>query len=124
MNPSQPDAVTRHEEELDVSAEPIEIGSVVASKRVEAQQVAHDVEVHAERTQLERIEVTQSDSGKIETLPDGSVSIPLFEEELVITKRLVVRERVIVHKQTVTEHRRIEAELRREEVDVEGDTPP
>ena len=32
-----------------------------------------------------------ADSGEVETLPDGSISIPVFEEQLVITKRLVVR---------------------------------
>jgi len=38
------------------------------------------------------------DSGEIEYLDDGSVSIPIIDEELVVYKRLVVRERVIVRK--------------------------
>jgi stress response protein YsnF len=37
-----------------------------------------------------------ADSGEVEVLPDGSLSIPVFEEELVVQKRLVVRERIIV----------------------------
>ena len=49
--------------------------------------------------------MTEADSGEVEVLPDGSVSIPVFQEELVIEKRLVVRERVIVRKHTVTEDR-------------------
>jgi uncharacterized protein (TIGR02271 family) len=44
--------------------------------------------------------------------------VPVLEEELVVTKRVVVRERVIVRKRTTTERRRIEAELRKERVDV------
>jgi uncharacterized protein (TIGR02271 family) len=61
------------------------------------------------------------DSGEVETLPDGSISIPVFEEQLVVEKRLVVRERVIIRKHRVTEEHRIEAELRRERVDIEVD---
>lgn len=61
------------------------------------------------------------DSGEIETLPDGSISIPILEEELVVTKRLVVKERIIVRKDTVTETRRVDAELRKERLEIEGD---
>jgi uncharacterized protein (TIGR02271 family) len=57
------------------------------------------------------------DSGEIEYLPDGSVSIPIIEEELVVYKRLVVRERVIVRKEQDIRHERIEAELRRERLE-------
>jgi stress response protein YsnF len=58
------------------------------------------------------------DSGEVETLPDGSISIPILEEELVVAKRVVVRERLIVHKDSDVEHRTIGAELRRERVEV------
>jgi uncharacterized protein (TIGR02271 family) len=61
------------------------------------------------------------DSGQVESRPDGSVSIPVFEEELVCEKRLVVRERIIVRKETVTEDRAVEADLRRERVAVDPD---
>ncbi len=54
-------------------------------------------------------------------LPDGSVSIPILEEELVVTKRTVVRERILIRKRTVTEHQRVEAELRRERVELDSE---
>ncbi len=38
-----------------------------------------------------------------------------------VTKRLVVRERVIVRKRVVTEEQVVEADLRREYVEIEGD---
>ena len=57
------------------------------------------------------------DSGEIEYLDDGSISIPIIEEELVVMKRLVVRERVIVRKETEVERRRIDVELRRERLE-------
>jgi len=49
------------------------------------------------------------------------VSISLFEEELVIRRETVLRERVIIRKENVTEHQRVQAELRRERVEVERD---
>ena len=44
------------------------------------------------------------DSGEIEYLDDGGISVPLIEEELVVLKRKVVRERVIVRKNAQTEN--------------------
>jgi hypothetical protein len=58
----------------------------------------------------------QQDSGEVEFLSDGSISIPVLEEELVVTKRLVVRERIIVHRDTLVEKRHITANLRKERV--------
>jgi uncharacterized protein (TIGR02271 family) len=61
------------------------------------------------------------DSGQVEELPDGSLSIPVFEEQLVCEKRTVLRERIIVRKETVTEDRVVEADLRREHVEADPD---
>jgi uncharacterized protein (TIGR02271 family) len=61
------------------------------------------------------------DSGQVEYRADGSVSIPIFEEELVCEKRLVVKERIVVRKETVTEDQVVEADLRRERVEVDAD---
>ena len=114
--------VIRHEEELRVGTESHEVGVVRARKHVETERVAEVVPREIEDADVERVAASDGDSGEIETLPDGSVSIPLLEEELVITKRTVVRERVVIRKRTVTEHERIEADLRRERVDIDG--PP
>ena len=54
-------------------------------------------------------------------MPDGSVSVPVFEEEIVITKRLVVRERIVIRKTTTSEVQRVEEEVRKERVEVEVD---
>ncbi|MBA2462909.1 MAG: YsnF/AvaK domain-containing protein [Actinobacteria bacterium] len=117
-------SVVRHEEELELGAMPHEAGAVRARKHVETFDAEQTVERETEHVdEIAREPGREGDSGEIETLPDGSVSIPILEEELVVSKRLVVRERVIVRKRTVTEHERVQAELRRErvEIDVEGD---
>jgi stress response protein YsnF len=73
----------------------------------------------------ERVAPNEQDSGQVETLPDGSISIPILEEELVITKRVNVRERVILRKRVSTREQLVRDELRRERVEIEltGDAP-
>ena len=69
----------------------------------------------------ERRPADEYDSGEVETLPDGSVSIPVFEERLVVHKRKVVRERIVVRKKVVTEETQVGEELRRQELEIEAD---
>ena len=90
-------------------------------KVVDVERAETVVPVGTEHADLERYPVGEVDSGEVEVLEDGSISIPVFQEELVIEKRLVVRERVIVRKHTVTEERLVEADLRRERVEVDVD---
>jgi len=122
MSKRESDAsVVRRDEELRVDTAPVEVGTVRARKKIETEVHGEDVSRGVEHAEVERTGPLEGDSGEIETLPDGSVSIPLFEEEIVVTKRLVVRERVVIRKHTITEHQRVEAELRKERVEVEID---
>lgn len=115
-------SLVRHEEELGVSARPAEPGAVRASKHVESEQVTEVVPRSIEHLgHIERMPPNTEDSGEVEHLPDGSVSIPILEEELVVEKRTVVRERVVIRKRTETRNERVEAVLRKERVSVEGD---
>ena len=113
--------VTRSEEELRVTTVAQETGTVGIRKVVDIIPAHTVVAVDVEEADMERRPPDEADSGEVEVLPDGSVSIPVFEEELVVEKRLVVRERVIVRKHTVSEDRLVEADLRRERVEVEAD---
>jgi len=113
---------TLHQERAEVSTRTQDAGRVRVRKNVSTheieQVVPRDVE-HADTS--ERVTATEGDSGEIETLEDGSVSIPIFEEVLVVTKRLVVRERVIVRKTTVVDEYRLQTDLRREHVTIKTD---
>ena len=113
--------VIRSEDELVTGTETREAGRIGVRKVVDHERAATVVPVGTEHADLERQAAVEGDSGEVEVLPDGSISIPVFQEELVIEKRLVVRERVIVRKHTVTEDRLVEADLRRERVEVEAD---
>ena len=114
-------ALVRSEEELRVGKVVQETGRVRARKVVDTVAEERLVPRGTEYADVERVAPAKGDSGQIETLPDGSVSIPVFEEQLVIEKRLVVRERIIIRKHTVTEDHVVEADLRRERVVVDAD---
>lgn len=116
-----PPELVRYEEELEVATRPEEAGAVRVRKRVESNSVDQRVPREVEHAELERVAADDEDSGLVETLPDGSISIPVFEEELVVTKRLVVRERVIVRKETHVEEETVTADVRREQVEIDAD---
>src|SRR5687767_206833 len=110
------DALVRHEDELRIGKRE-EIGVLRLSTPVTSEPIEGDFERKSEDAEISRERVSGSDSGQVETLSDGSVSIPLFEEELVISRRLVVRERVVVRKQTVSNTERVRDEVRREHIE-------
>src|SRR3954468_657139 len=112
--------LVRSEEELNTSTEQHEAGRVWLRKTVDEETVAQAVPRDVEHAEVERVSVDGADSGQVEHLPDGSFSVPVFEEEIVVTKRLVVRERVIVRKHTVTEEHQIEAVLRKERIEIDA----
>lgn len=113
--------VIRSEEELDLATIRQEVGRIRARKVVDHERVEQVVPVGVEHAAAEHVPAVEGDSGQVETLPDGSMSIPVFEEQLVVEKRLVVRERIIIRKHTVFEEQRVEADLRRERVEIEAD---
>jgi stress response protein YsnF len=57
-------------------------------------------------------------------LPGGaSWEMVLHQEEPVVSKQVVARERVRLHVQTITEHRRISGEVRKERIQVDDSSP-
>jgi uncharacterized protein (TIGR02271 family) len=113
--------VVRHEEELLVGAVPRDAGAVRIRKRVESNRVARDFDVAVDRFDVERVPAADDDGGAIETLPDGSLSVPLFGEEIVVEKRKVVRERVVLRKEVVVERARLEESRLVERIDAAVD---
>lgn len=114
-------SLVRHEEEATVDKRWQGVGHARIKREVEQGTVRAEYPVRHEAVAQERVPVGENDSGKIETLPDGSISVPLFEEELIVTKRTVLRERVIIRKETVTDMETVEAELRREHISLDSD---
>ena len=116
------DSVIRHEEEATgVEKRWRGAGFLRARKRVERVRVSDRVPTKREEVRLERQPAHADDSGKVETLPDGTISIPVYEEELVVTRRTVLKERVLIRKATVSEQQTVRDELRRERVEITSD---
>lgn len=111
--------VIRREEQLRVGTQVHEAGRVRVRKSVSEARADEVVALGTEHAEVERRPPNPDDTGEVETLADGTVSIPVFEERLVVEKRLVVRERIVVRKHTVSEEHRVTADLRREHVDVD-----
>ena len=115
------ESIVRHEEVADVHTLWRDAGAVRARKHVDYERFDELVPRQRQDFDVERVGAGEDDSGEIETLPDGSVSIPLFEEEVVVTTRTVLKERVIIRKHLVDDPRRVVADLRKERIEIERD---
>jgi uncharacterized protein (TIGR02271 family) len=110
--------VTRSEEELQVGKRGVQEGEVVVGKHVETERVQKPVNLRREEAYIERRPVEGGHSGEIEMHGD-EIRVPLSREEAVVEKRPVVKEELVVGKKTVEEQQNVEAEVRREEFDVD-----
>ena len=55
---------------------------------------------------------------------EDEVVVRVFEEEVVITKRVVLKEEIRLRKRVVEEEETVEVELRKEEVEIDDQTKP
>ncbi len=77
-------------------------------------------EVDVERVPREGREVSEADIG--EAGEDEVIVVQVFEEEVVVSKRVVLKEEIRIRKKVVVEEEVIEVDLRKEEVDIEDTT--
>ncbi len=112
----------RLEEEADVRPSGWRgVGFLRASKRVETVRVEEAVAHDREALDLERLPAAADDPGGVITLADGGISIPVYEEEVVVTKRVVLKERVVIRKRVETHTVPVATEVRRERVEIDVD---
>jgi uncharacterized protein (TIGR02271 family) len=115
--------IIRHEEELAVGKRRTEAGEVQVHKRVETEHVRRPVQLAREEVTVERRPITDparaasaSGGARIE---GGEIHVPVMAEEAVVEKRVVPREEVVVRKREVEEPEVVEADLRRERIEVD-----
>ena len=113
--------VPMREEELIVGKQQQEIGRVRLHKDVVAEQRTVAEPLTREEVRIERMPV-QGEYGEIgaDVFTEKNIEIPVMGEELIIGKRVVVTEEIRLHKESVTEQRRIVETVRKERVTVEG----
>ena len=123
--PTTDQAMTRSEEQLQVGKERHEAGRARLKKWVETETHSETVPVEKERAVLEREPITEANAD--EALAGPSISeeeheVVLTEERAVTDKTVEPVERVRLDKETVTEQETVSDEVRKEHVEVEGDT--
>jgi uncharacterized protein (TIGR02271 family) len=122
--PTTDDAMTRSEERLNVGTERAQSGRARLRKYVVTENQNVTVPVSREEVRIEREPITDANRGNATSGPDISEEeheITLEEERVVVDKDTVPVERVRMDKDTVTEQRDVNAEVRKEKIEVEGD---
>jgi uncharacterized protein (TIGR02271 family) len=112
--------LTRSEEELRIGKREVSRGEARIGKHVEVEQVAEPVTRRREEVVIERRPV-EAGARADASIGEDEVRIPLMEEEVVVDKRPVVKEELVVGKRVVEDHDTVRTEVRREEFDI--DTP-
>lgn len=115
-------SVVRHEERLNVGTQEREAGHARLRKYVVTDHETVDVPVEREEVTVERTPLNGTearvDNGVI---GEEEVDVTLHEERPVVEKEAVAVEEVGLNKQTVQETQRVEADVQKEQVDVETD---
>jgi uncharacterized protein (TIGR02271 family) len=122
--PTTDDAMTRSEEELRVGTTQRERGRARLRKYVTTEQVTQTVPVQREELRVEREPITDANLDAATSGPaisEEEHEVTLREEEVVVDKRAVPKERVRLDTETVTEERQVSEEVRKEQIEVEGD---
>jgi uncharacterized protein (TIGR02271 family) len=120
--PTTDDAMTRSEEELRVGTTERESGRVRLKKYVVEDEVTQTVPVRREEVRIEREPITDAN---VDSATEGPAiseeehEVVLHEEELVVEKQAVPKERVRLDKETHTDERQVSETLRKEQIDVD-----
>jgi uncharacterized protein (TIGR02271 family) len=122
--PTTDDAMTRSEEELRVGTETRERGRARLRKHVTTEQQTVTVPVQREEVRVEREPITDAnleDATSGPAISEEEHEVTLHQEEVVVDKRAVPKERVRLDTDTVTEERQVAEEVRKEQIEVDGD---
>jgi uncharacterized protein (TIGR02271 family) len=118
------EAMTRSEEELRVAKQREATGTVRLRKYVITEQQQMTVPVQREEVRVEREPITEANVDEATRGPDISEAeheVTTYEERPVVSKETVPKERVRLEKDTVTDTETVEGEVRKEQIEVEGD---
>ena len=121
------DAMTRSEEQLRVGTEKVETGRARLRKYVTSETETRTVPVSREEVRVEREPITDANMPNAMDGPaisEEEHEVVLTEERPVVDKEAVPVERVRLDTETVTEQVTVNEEVRKEQIDMDGDTQP
>jgi uncharacterized protein (TIGR02271 family) len=112
--------LTLAEERLNVDKRRQEAGEVQVRKVVETEHVRESVPVTREEVTVERRPVSADAARDTDVrIGEDEIRVPVMEEKVVAEKRVVPKEEVVIKKGAVTEEQTVEADLRKERLDVD-----
>jgi uncharacterized protein (TIGR02271 family) len=116
--------MTRSEEELRVGTTEREAGRARLRKYVVEDEVTQTVPVRREEVRVEREPITDANIDNATEGPaisDEEHEVVLHEEQAVVDKQAVPKERVRLDKETYTEEQQVSDTVRKEEIEIDGD---
>jgi len=122
--PTTDDAMTRSEEQVRVGTTSEEAGRARLRKYVTTEHETHTVPVRKEKAVLETEPITDGNVGAATSGPDISEEeheVVLREERATVDKTVEPVERVRLGTETTTDEETVTEEVRKEQVEVEGD---
>jgi uncharacterized protein (TIGR02271 family) len=111
--------VRRYEEELQAQKVERQAGEVRVNKDVIEEEQTLEVPVTREQVQVRSVTPTEDVVDTSEAFQEGSISVPVREEDVELSKQTRVAEELEIQKQRVTETERVSDTVRKEVVDVE-----
>ncbi len=121
--PTTDNAMTRSEEQLNVGTQRVEAGRARLRKFVVTENVTQTVPVSREEVRLEREPITDANIGNAldgPAISEEEHEVVLHAERPVVEKEAVPVERVRLDTETVTEHETVSADVRKEQIEMEG----
>lgn len=114
--------VQRSEEQLETEVHRREAGAVRVRKSVHTDHEEFRVPKRREEVEIERVPASRRDAPEGTELGEDEMIMRVYEEEVVVSKRVVLKEEIRLRKEIVEEEEIVEADLRREEVEIDDQT--
>jgi uncharacterized protein (TIGR02271 family) len=115
--------VQRSEEELRASVREREAGQVNVKKSVRTEREVVRVPKRREEVDIERVpvedEAREASTATEADIGEDEVVVQVFEEEVVVSKKIVLKEEIRIRKRVVQDEETVEVDLRKEEVEVD-----
>ncbi|MGY1782506.1 DUF2382 domain-containing protein [Geodermatophilus sp. SYSU D01036] len=125
--PTTDNAMTRSEEHLTVGTQRVEAGRARLRKYVVTENVSQTVPVSHEEVRVEREPITDANIGNAMDGPaisEEEHEVVLHAERPVVSKEATPVERIRLDTQTVTEQQQVTEQVRKEQIEVDGDVDP
>jgi len=117
--PAGEQALTRSEEELEVDTKQVPRGQAGVRKRVVTEQQHRTVPVEREELRVQREPIRAGEGDRDAEVSADERTIELREEQPVVDKRVVPKERVRIGKEVVRDHEQVSEPVRKEQIQVE-----